>query len=105
MQIIQPLEDHLKQNLQQSRGYDTIFEPSFINPERLSQGLKNKTKMSSSWSTMLNHERIKNVSDKVPPLMPGISLVDMPEDIQFCLRSGNILRIAGVYLKCDILFV
>lgn len=105
MQIIQPLEDHSKQNLQQSRGYNIISEPLFINPERFSQRLKNKPKMSFFWTIMLDYERIKKMSDKAPPLMPGISLVDMPEDIQFCLGSGAFLRVAGVYLECDVFLI
>lgn len=105
MQIIQPLEDHSKQNLQQSRGYNIFSEPPFINPERFSQRLKNKPQMSSFWTIMLDHERIKKMSDKLPPLMPGVSLVDVSEYIQFCLGSGAFLRIAGIYLECDIFLI
>ena len=54
---------------------------------------------------MLDHERIKKMPDKVPPLMPGIGLVDMSEDIQFSLRSGGVLWIACVDLECDIFLV
>ena len=105
MQIIQPLEDHSKQNLQQSRGYNIISEPLFINPERFSQRLKNKSKMSSFWTLMFDHEPIKKMPGKVPPLMPGVSLVDMSENIQFSLGSGGVLRIASVYFECDISLV
>lgn len=42
VEMVESLEDHLKHYFQYIRGYDVSVESLLVDPQRFSQGLKNK---------------------------------------------------------------